>query len=115
MDDVDITDSIIGNDLEDEPIAATPEEVHVPGGDIQCSLSCQPMMTWLAPIAAVQRETAQNSGSAWESNPPTLRLTQGPAVLKTVAATRHAGTSEWAEKSKGNLTPKNRLIGTGFC
>jgi len=35
MDDVDITDSIIRYDLEDEPIAATPEEIHVPGGDIQ--------------------------------------------------------------------------------
>ena len=35
MDDEDITYSIIRYDLEDEPIAATPEEIHVNCGDIQ--------------------------------------------------------------------------------
>jgi hypothetical protein len=35
MDDVDITYLIIRYDLEEEPIAATPEEIHVTCGDIQ--------------------------------------------------------------------------------
>src|SRR5215510_8175668 len=36
----------------------------------------------------------ENGGSAWESNPPNAGLTGVPAVLKTVATTRCAGTSE---------------------
>ena len=36
----------------------------------------------------------ENGGSAWESNPPTARLSYGTAVLKTEATTRCAGTSD---------------------